>query len=352
PRTYEPRLPDGRWLQLSERRIRDGGYVSVGADITVPKEHEEQLVNSERLLLAAIAQLRRSRRSVEEQAQQLAELEERHHQQKAQAEAANRAKAAFLANMSHELRTPLNAIIGFSQLMANETFGPLGSEKYRDYCHHILAGGEYLLHVVSDVLDMSRLEAGRERLNYSRFRADEAVSRAVQDVAATAREKRISITVDVGEFSLEADPAAVERILTTLMHNAVKFAPECGAVAIRARVAGERVSFRVEDDGPGIAPQDIARLGKPFEQGNVVMANGMKGSGLGLAIANSLVELHGGTLRLASRAVAGAVVVVELPRFRARGARLRARPGSLAVRSRSRTRRVEQRRKATVIRAR
>ena len=116
-RTYEARLADGRWLQVNERRTRDGGYVSVGTDITALKEHEEQLVKSERLLLATVAQLRQSRRSLEAQAQQLADLAERYHEQKAQAEMANRAKAEFLANMSHELRTPLNAIIGFSQLM-------------------------------------------------------------------------------------------------------------------------------------------------------------------------------------------------------------------------------------------
>ena len=121
-------------------------------------------MNSERLLLATVAELRQSRRSLEAQAQELADLAERYHEQKSKAEAANRAKAEFLANMSHELRTPLNAIIGFSQLMESQTFGPLGSQKYRDYCGHILASGEYLLHVVSDVLDMSRLEAGRERL--------------------------------------------------------------------------------------------------------------------------------------------------------------------------------------------
>ena len=133
-RTYEARLADGRWLQVNERRTRDGGYVSVGTDITALKEHEQQLVKSEQLLLATVAQLRQSRRSLEAQAQQLADLAERYHEQKAQAEMANRAKAEFLANMSHELRTPLNAIIGFSQLMEGETFGPLGSEKYRDYC--------------------------------------------------------------------------------------------------------------------------------------------------------------------------------------------------------------------------
>jgi two-component system, cell cycle sensor histidine kinase PleC len=320
-RTYEARLSDGRWLQVNERRTRDGGYVSVGTDITALKEHEEQLMNSERLLLATVAQLRQSRRSLEEQAQQLVDLAERYHEQKAQAEAANRAKAEFLANMSHELRTPLNAIIGFSQLMGSQTFGPLGSEKYRDYCQHILSSGEYLLHVFSDILDMSRLEAGRERLSCRRFRADEAVGRAVRDVAATAREKRISVAVAVEpEIAIEGDPGAVERILTTLMRNAVKFAPEGGAVEIGAEAIADRIYFYVEDNGPGIAPKDVARLGRPFEQVDAVMANGMKGSGLGLAIANSLVELHGGTMRLASRTGEGAVAVVALPRLQ-RGAK-------------------------------
>jgi two-component system cell cycle sensor histidine kinase PleC len=318
-RTYEARLQGGRWLQVNERRTRDGGFVSVGTDITALKEHEEQLMNSERLLLATVAQLRQSRRSLEEQAQQLVDLAERYHEQKAQAEAANRAKAEFLANMSHELRTPLNAIIGFSQLMGNQTFGPLGSEKYRDYCQHILASGEYLLHVVSDILDMSRLEAGRERLTYSRFPATEVVGRAVHDVAATARDKRIAVAVAVEpDVAIEADPDAVERILTTLMRNAVKFAPEGGTVEIGAEAIGDRIYFYVEDNGPGVAAEDIERLGRPFEQGDAVMANGMKGSGLGLAIANSLVELHGGTLRLASRTGEGAVAVVALPRFQRR----------------------------------
>ncbi len=139
--------------------------------------------------MATVAELNQSRRSLEEQAQQLADLAERYHEQKSCAEAANRAKLEFLANMSHELRTPLNAIIGFSQLMGSQTFGPLGSKKYGDYCAHILASGEYLLRVVSDVLDMARLEAGRESLTYARFRAEQAVSRAVLDIAPTAREK-------------------------------------------------------------------------------------------------------------------------------------------------------------------
>jgi signal transduction histidine kinase len=284
-------------------------------------DRKQRLINSERLLLATAAELNQSRRSLEEQAQQLADLAERYHEQKSCAEAANRAKAEFLANMSHELRTPLNAIIGFSQLMGSQTFGPLGSPKYRDYCTHILASGEYLLHVVSDVLDMARLEAGRERLNYERFCAEQAVNRAVLDIAPIARDKGISVRVEVGaELTVEADPLAIERILTTLMRNAVKFAPEGGEVSIGAAAVAELVHFTVEDNGPGIAAKDIARLGRPFEQGNAAIANGMKGSGLGLAIANSLVELHGGTLRLKSRPDEGATALVTLPRVR-RGAR-------------------------------
>ena len=205
---------------------------------------EQRLLDSEGELLATVAELKQSRRSLEEQAQQLADLAERYHEQKSCAEAANRAKAEFLANMSHELRTPLNAIIGFSQLMGSQTFGPLGSKKYGDYCAHILSSGEYLLRVVSDVLDMARLEAGRESLTYARFGAEQAVSRAVLDIAPTAREKGVAVRVDVGaEVTVEADPLAVERILTTLMRNAVKFAPEGGEVSIGAGYGRRAYSF-------------------------------------------------------------------------------------------------------------
>ncbi|MGC2784293.1 MAG: HAMP domain-containing sensor histidine kinase [Roseiarcus sp.] len=276
---------------------------------------EQKLIASEQLLLATVAELKQSRRSLEEQAQQLADLAERYHEQKSCAEAANRAKAEFLANMSHELRTPLNAIIGFSQIMGGQTFGPLGSKKYGEYCAHILSSGEYLLRVVSDVLDMARLEAGRESLTYARFRAEQAVSRAVLDIASTAREKGVAVRVDVGaELTVEADPLAVERILTTLMRNAVKFAPEGGEVSIGAAAGAELIHFTVEDNGPGIAAENLVRLGRPFEQAAPVMINGMKGTGLGLAIANSLVELHGGTLRLQSRPDRGAAALVTLPR--------------------------------------
>ena len=217
--------------------------------------------------------------------------------------------------MSHELRTPLNAIIGFSQLMEGETFGALGSDKYRDYCAHILASGQYLLNVITDVLDMSRLESGRIRLNFEPFNVERAVNKAVLDVAATAREKGVAIEIEVNaEDIVEADFLAVERILVTLLRNAVKFSPEGGVVAIGAQAFTDQMHFYVEDAGSGIAAEDIVRLGRPFEQADTTMANGMKGSGLGLAIANSLIELHGGALRITSKPGEGTAVLVSLPK--------------------------------------
>jgi two-component system cell cycle sensor histidine kinase PleC len=314
-RTYEARLTDGRWLQVNERRTKDGGFVSVGTDITTLKRHEEQLMDSERRLLTTVSELRQSRQSLEAQAQQLADLAERHLEQKARAEMANRAKAEFLANMSHELRTPLNAIIGFSEMMAQQTFGPLGSPKYHDYCSHIHESGQYLLLVFSDVLDMSRLEAGRVRLNRTEFGVESAIKNAIRDVEAAAQAKSLAIDIDVGPGeSIQADREAVERILITLLRNAVKFTPDGGAISIGAQAFDEQIYIYVEDAGPGIASADLSRLGRPFEQADMTLANGMKGSGLGLAIANSLVELHGGSLRINSTLGEGTIVLVALPR--------------------------------------
>jgi two-component system cell cycle sensor histidine kinase PleC len=272
-------------------------------------------MDSERRLLATVAELRQSRQSLEAQAQQLADLAERHLEQKARAEMANRAKAEFLANMSHELRTPLNAIIGFSEMMEQQTFGPLGSQKYQDYCSHIHDSGKYLLQVFSDVLDMSRLEAGRVRLNRTEFSVEAAIRNAVRDIEATAEAKGLAVDVDVNPTeSIEADREAVERILVTLLRNAVKFTPDGGAISVGAQAFDGQVYIYVEDTGPGIASADLSRLGRPFEQADTTLANGMKGSGLGLAIANSLVELHGGSLRINSTLGEGAVVLVALPK--------------------------------------
>ncbi len=163
-RTFEAQLEDGRWLQISERRTKDGGFVSVGTDITALKLHEEKLIDSEKRLMATVADLRSSQQALERQTEQLAELAERYAEEKDRAEDANQAKSEFLANMSHELRTPLNAIIGFSEIMESGLFGPLGADKYHEYCRDIRESGRYLLDVINDILDMSKIEAGRVEL--------------------------------------------------------------------------------------------------------------------------------------------------------------------------------------------
>ena len=313
-RTYEARLADGRWLQINERRTKDGGYVSVGTDITTLKRHEEQLLESERRLMATVADLRRSRQTLEVQAAQLADLAERYLEQKAEAESANRAKSEFLANMSHELRTPLNAIIGFSELMEQGTFGALGNDRYVEYCTHIRNSGEGLLAVISDVLDMSRIEAGRLRLERETLDLKHVISASVEDVREAAEAKGIALTADVmSQQSISGDREQLHKVLTSLLRNAVKYTPEGGAVTLQTRMTNDTVNIYVEDTGAGMAPEAVARIGRPFEQIDTPLENGMRGSGLGLAIARSLVELHGGALHIRSTVGTGTIVCVQLP---------------------------------------
>ncbi len=311
--TYEAQLGDGRWLQINERRTKDGGYVSVGTDITALKQHQEQLLESERRLTATVADLRTSRQKLELQAQQLAELAEKYLEQKAEAESASRAKSQFLANMSHELRTPLNAIIGFSDMMIEQTFGAL-APRYLGYSKDIKDSGQQLLRVITDVLDMSHLEAGRVTLEKSEVGIDTLIADALETVEVAARQKSITITSQIAaEAKLLADRPALYRVFAALLHNAVKFTPEHGSVNIRSRRVRDALNIYVEDTGAGITPEALLRLGKPFEQWNAPLANGMKGSGLGLAIAHSLVALHDGTIRIRSTPGTGTTVLVRLP---------------------------------------
>jgi two-component system, cell cycle sensor histidine kinase PleC len=313
-RTYEARLADGRWLQVNERRTNDGGYVSVGTDISALKRQEEKLLDSERRLIATIADLRRSRQTLETQTRQLADLAERYLEQKAAAETANRAKSEFLANMSHELRTPLNAIIGFSEMMEQETFGPLGSPRYLEYSADIRGSGQRLLALISDVLDMSNIEAGRVRLDRSLFEIEQVVASALDHVRAVASEKNIAITTELSAAApLFGDRQMIEKVLRRLLRNAVKFTPDGGRVVVRSNVKETEAVLEVADTGVGISDAALARIGRPFEIADAPMENGSKGSGLGLAIARALVELHGGELDIRSAPGKGAKVRVHLP---------------------------------------
>ncbi|MGA8610422.1 MAG: ATP-binding protein [Xanthobacteraceae bacterium] len=313
-RTFEARLDDGRWMHISERRTKDGGYVSVGTDITKIKLHEQRLIEGEKRRIATIDDLRKSQQALERQADQLADLAGKYAEEKTRAEEANQAKSKFLANMSHELRTPLNAIIGFSEIMEAAMFGPLGAEKYDEYSRHIRESGQYLLDVINDVLDMSKIEAGGIQLTLEDVDLDPLLADCLRVVSGPASEKRISLRADITPaIYLRADRRAVKQIVLNLLSNAVKFTPEGGAVTLTGRARGGGVTIAIEDNGIGIPRDALRKLGRPFEQVESQLTKQHQGSGLGLAIAKSLVELHGGAMRISSILGKGTMVVVRLP---------------------------------------
>ena len=281
-RTLEVRLIDGRWLQINERRTRDGGYVSVGADITTLKRHEEHLLLSERRLTAHVAELKRSRQALETQAQQLATLAEQYHFQKSQAEAAYIAKSDFLANMSHELRTPLNAIMGFSDVMRQQLFGELGSPKYLDYCQDIHRSGAYLNAILTDILEMSLLEAGGRRLVEREVDVSTAVHEAMEQWRWRANEKKIELhrEIDAG-LVCAGDHAAIVKVLGNLLSNSVKFTPPRGKVRVRALKLNRSILVYVQDNGRGVEREALKRLGEPFEQSCAVDRGRHEGIGTG-----------------------------------------------------------------------
>ena len=313
-KSYEMLLPEGRWLQVNERRTKDGGYVSVGTDITALKTEEQRFQESERKLTATISDLRRSRLTLETQAEQLAQLAERYLEQKAEAETANHAKSEFLAKMSHELRTPLNAILGFAEIMDAQIYGPLGHPKYKDYSHDISRSGQALLTIIADILDMAELEAGRIRIEKRPIILNTVAEETIEKLKAEAAAKSQRIVANLSaETPLLADQRAIERILAHLVHNAIKFTPEGGRISVTTREVSGAVNIYVEDNGIGIPKEALAKLGRPFEWVDLDAKKPTEGAGLGLAIARSFAELHGGTLTIRSTEGSGTTVLVRLP---------------------------------------
>jgi len=313
-RSIEAQIDDGRWLQINERRTKDGGFVSVGTDITALKQHQSQLLESERELTATVRDLRKSRQQLERQAQQLVELAEKYGHEKNRAEEANRIKSEFMANVSHELRTPLNAIIGFSDLMLSGAFGSLGDEKYHEYCSDIRQSGHFLLEIISDILDMTRLESGRISLDLEPIDLAVVIAETIQAFSADASQSQVRLETDIASgMDLIADRKAIRQILFNLVSNAIKFTAGGGDVRIMGNRCDDGITLVIEDTGIGIPEDALEKLGRPFEQVQSQLTRNHKGSGLGLAIAHSLIRLHHGSMTISSTPGVGTAVTVILP---------------------------------------
>jgi two-component system cell cycle sensor histidine kinase PleC len=292
----------GRWLSSRVRRGRDGGFVIVHVDISALKEREAELTR-------AYDQLELQNRRIEEAAQDLAEARDA-------AQRANEAKSVFLANMSHELRTPLNAIIGFSEIIEREMFGPLGSQRYRDYLGDIGRSGRHLLTLINDILDMSKIEARKMELHEQEIDVEELIAECARVLATRAAAGRVTVDSEIAPDlpRLYADPTRMRQVLINLLSNAVKFTDPEGRVAVRAALdARGQLAIGVEDTGRGMTGEDIEVALQPFRQVATGYARPQEGTGLGLPLAKALVGLHGGNLEITSRPGAGTTITVLLP---------------------------------------
>jgi signal transduction histidine kinase len=228
-----------------------------------------------------------------------------------QLEVASRHKSEFLANMSHELRTPLNAVIGFAEVLRAKMAGDV-NEKQAEYLDDIREAGEHLLSLINDILDLSKIEAGRMELALSRVDLPRAIAQAMTQVRPRALREGIELARDVdprlGE--VEADERKLKQVLLNLLTNAVKFTPQGGCVKVVARRESDQINISVNDNGVGIAPEDQARLFENFRQ---VGASRAEGTGLGLALSKRFVELHGGSVAVDSAPGKGSTFTVVLP---------------------------------------
>ncbi len=286
--SYRVRRRDGDyvWFETHLRFVKNPetgafeGAISVSRDVTARKEFEEEL-----------------------------------HAARERAEAASHTKSRFLANMSHELRTPLNAIIGFSDILAREMFGPMGSDRYSEYAKLINESGAMLLDLINDLLDMSKIEAGKFELHYEDILVTEAIDASMRIMSRRAEEKNITVSArtEPEGLRLRADQRAFKQILLNLLSNAVKFTSTGGKIEVEAIGRGPGLRLVVRDTGIGIPSDVLPRLARPFEQASNDPSRAHGGSGLGLALVKSLTQLHGGEFSIKSKEGHGTEVTVTLP---------------------------------------
>jgi len=294
--TYDRIRPNGVVLEVRTVPLPGGGAVRTFTDITARKQAEEEAVR----------------------AQQAAEM-------------ADRSKSVFLANMSHELRTPLNAVIGFSEIIRDARFGPIGA-KYREYAGHIYSSGRHLLTLISDVLDLSKIEARRVELQETTISIDDLLRECERLISERAQEQGLRVTRSVAPEvpPLFVDPLRLKQVIINLLSNAVKFTPRGGSVSILVKEAAKGgVEISIADTGIGMRPEEIPAALEPFRQLDNAFTRRHEGTGLGLALANQLTALHGGALSIESSPDAGTTVTIWLPPERA-ARPAQARAGSAA----------------------
>jgi signal transduction histidine kinase len=283
PTTKERVMPPGRTLQIRRRAMPNGAVISIYSDVTELKASERRLIEA-----------------------------------RSQAETANRAKGDFLANMSHELRTPLNAIIGFSEVISNELFGPIANEKYLEYIKDINTSSLHLLSIINDVLDMSKIEAGKVELSKEIVQIQNVIGEVMRMVHERARARDIELTAQLSEQNVEiwADERSMKQIFLNLLSNAIKFSKDGGQIYVRVVTDQPEVAvLEIEDHGIGMSDEEQERALQPFGQAKPVTTRNYGGTGLGLPITKGLVEAHGGTLTIDSRTGYGTVVQIVLPRL-------------------------------------
>ena len=232
-----------------------------------------------------------------------------------QAEESNKAKSAFLANMSHELRTPLNAIMGFSELLTQELFGPLGDPRYREFAADIFRSGKHLLAIIGDILDLAKVEAGQLTLDARETDIVSLIHNSIRLVSEAARHRDITLNVDVpgGATWAMVDPTRLRQILLNLLSNAIKFTPEGKTVGLACGRDGDRLYLRVADTGIGMNAEDLAKVMQPFHQVDSSFSRRYEGTGLGLPLTQSLVDLHDAAMTIESELGKGTTVTVLLP---------------------------------------
>ncbi|MGM0560247.1 MAG: PAS domain-containing sensor histidine kinase [Pseudomonadota bacterium] len=278
-------------------------------DITDHKHFEQELLYSRDTLESQTEELRRLAEDLEV-ARQDAE------QQGKAAEEANRAKSHFLAAMSHELRTPLNAILGFSEILANESFGQNSIPEYTEYARDIQESGLHLLELINDILDLAKIEAGRLEINPVFLHVDEVMESCLRLNRVRANEKSLSMGMEIipGGEQIYADERAIKQIVFNLLSNAIKFTPEGGDIAVQiSSTADDEIVIAIRDSGVGIAEEDMDRIFRPFEQADNTYRRGTGGTGLGLSLVRSLTELHGGRLEIESEVGQGTTMRVYFP---------------------------------------